>query len=155
VFIALPLLPARDANVTGGANESLAETVGWPHLADQVAAIVHQLPADEQPHVVLVGGTYGEAGALARFGPSRGLPRAYSGHNSYFDFGRPTDDRSVVVAVRMRPESFARWFDDCRVVAHVDNGLGVDNEVQGEPIVVCHGQRAPWSRIWPTLRHLS
>jgi 4-amino-4-deoxy-L-arabinose transferase-like glycosyltransferase len=155
MFLALPILPIRDANFAANANEAVAETVGWPQLADQVGSIVRSLPADEQRHVVLYTGSYGEAGALAKFGPARSLPRAYSGHNSYADFGRPHDDHSVVVAVRVRPESFARFFDRCTVVAHVDNGLGVDNEVQGEPIVVCTGQHTPWSRIWPTLRFLS
>ena len=34
------------------------------------------------------------------------------------------------------------------VVDRVDNGLDIDNEVQGEPICVCRGQQVPWSRIW-------
>jgi 4-amino-4-deoxy-L-arabinose transferase-like glycosyltransferase len=155
IVLALPLLPVRDVDVPAAVNEAVAETVGWPQLADQVAGVVRSLPPAEQRHVVLLTGTYGEAGALARFGPARSLPRAYSGHNSYADFGRPHDDHAVVVAIRMRPASLARWFDDCRVVAHVDNGLGVDNEVQGQPIVVCRGQHVPWSRIWPQLRFFS
>jgi 4-amino-4-deoxy-L-arabinose transferase-like glycosyltransferase len=155
VALALPILPVRQAEVSAAVNEAVAETVGWPQLADQIAGVVQSLPPEEQRHVVLVAGTYGEAGALARFGPARGLPRAYSGHNSYADFGQPSDDRSVVVAVRMRPESLSLWFDDCHVVAHVDNELGIDNEVQGAPIVVCRGQRAPWAEIWPQLRFLS
>jgi hypothetical protein len=155
LVLALPLLPVRQANVTAAVNEVVAETVGWPELADQIAGVVRSLPPAEQRHVVLLAGTYGEAGALARFGPSRGLPRAYSAHNSYADFGVPTDDRAVVVAVRIRPASLARWFDRCETVDHVDNGLGVDNEVQGQPIVICRGQRTPWSEIWPDLRFLA
>ena len=153
--LALPILPVRDANLAANVNEAVAETVGWPQLADQVAGVVRSLPADQQRHVVLYTGSYGEAGALARFGPARHLPRAYSGQNSYADFGVPRDDHSVLVAVRVRPESFTRWFDECRTVARVDNGLGIDNEVQGTPIVVCTGQRTPWSEIWPRLRFFS
>ena len=45
--------------------------------------------------------------------------------------------------------------DADRYVERVDNGLGIDNEVQGTPITICRGQRTPWSEIWPDLRFLS
>lgn len=154
-LLALPLLPLRSANVTGSVNEATVETIGWPQLADQVAGVVRSLPADEQRHVVLLTGSYGEAGALALYGPSRGLPRAYSGQNSYADFGVPTDDDAVVVAVRISPPQLARWFDRCAIRERVDNGLGIDNEVQGTPITICRGQRTPWAEIWPDLRFLA
>jgi 4-amino-4-deoxy-L-arabinose transferase-like glycosyltransferase len=153
--IALPVLPTSSVDVAAGVNEAVAETVGWPQLADQIAGVVHDLPAAEQEHVVLLTGSYGEAGAIDRFGPSRGLSPAYSPHNGYGYFRRPTDDDATVVAVRLDPAYLRRWFDDCATVAHVDNGLGVDNEVQGEPIVVCRGLKGTWSDVWPQLRFLS
>jgi hypothetical protein len=155
VVLALPVLPVSSVKVTGAVNEAVAETVGWPELVDQVAGVVRSLPAADQDHVVLLTGSYGEAGAIARFGPSRGLPRAYSGQNSYGDFGVPTDDHAVVVAVRMGPRELERWFARCTTVAHVDNGRDIDNEVQGTPIVVCRDQRAPWSQLWPGIRFLA
>jgi 4-amino-4-deoxy-L-arabinose transferase-like glycosyltransferase len=155
LVLALPVLPLRRAEIAGAVNEATVETIGWPELADQVADVVRSLPAPDQGHVVLLTGTYGEAGALARYGPSRGLPRPYSGHNSYADFGVPTDDHAVVVAVRIAPRELARWFEHCAIRERVDNGLGIDNEVQGTPITICRGQRTPWSEIWPDLRFLS
>ena len=92
-MLAVPVLPLGAVNVTAAVNEAVAETVGWPELVDQVAGVVRSLPPEEQEHVVLLTVTYGEAGAIDRFGPVPGLPRAYSGHNSYADFGQPTDDR--------------------------------------------------------------
>ncbi len=40
-------------------------------------------------------------------------------------------------------------------VAHIDNGLGVQNGEQGKEITVCTGLRAPWSVMWPALRTIS
>ncbi len=37
--------------------------------------------------VVLLTDNYGEAGAIDRFGPALGLPRAHSGHNAYALWG--------------------------------------------------------------------
>jgi hypothetical protein len=39
-------------------------------------------------------------------------------------------------------------------VAHIDNDDGVDNDEQGEPVMVCRGPRGSWSEQWPELRHL-
>ena len=51
---------------------------------------------------------------------------------------------------RLQPH-FAR----CEQVATVDNGLDIDNEVQGQPILVCRGLRGTWEATWEGLRFLS
>jgi 4-amino-4-deoxy-L-arabinose transferase-like glycosyltransferase len=155
VLLALPVLPVSTARITGMVNETTVETIGWPELTAQVAAVVDELPADERDHVVILTASYGEAGAIDRFGPALGLPPAYSAHNGYYDFRRPRDDTATVVAVRYRPGTLARHFDTCHRVATVDNGRAVDNEAQGAPVVVCRGLRHPWSVTWPRLRHVS
>jgi 4-amino-4-deoxy-L-arabinose transferase-like glycosyltransferase len=151
----LPLLPLSTTRVTAELNEAVAETVGWPELTHQVAMVVHGLPAAERQHVVLLTGSYGEAGALDHFGPALGLPPAYSPHNSYADFRQPTDADATVVAVRFSRDELMRYFDQCTQVATVDNGLGIDNEVQGTPIMVCRGLRGTWPVVWDELRFLS
>lgn len=156
--LALPLLPVSalsDAPLAA-ANEAVAETVGWPELAAQVAEVVRSLPSDEQADVVLLTGSYGEAGALERFGSDNGLPEPFSPHNHYGHFRRPTDDSATVVTVRFSPDGrLAPWFESCEVVDHVDNGLDVDNEVQGQPIMICRGLHGTWAEVWPQLRFLS
>jgi hypothetical protein len=151
--LSLPLLPLSSTKVSATVNEAVAETVGWPELVDQVAGVVADLPADAR--VVLLTGSYGEAGAIDRFGPRHGLPPAHSPHNGYWYFRQPTDDAATVVSVRFPIDRLRRHFDECDVVATVDNGLDVDNEVQGQPIVVCRGLRGTWDEIWPQLRFLS
>jgi 4-amino-4-deoxy-L-arabinose transferase-like glycosyltransferase len=153
VPVALPVLPLASgfANV----NDALVETVGWPELTRQVADAVRALPAGERSSVIILTGSYGEAGAIDRFGPALGLPPAFSPHNSYADFRQPTDDRATVVAVRWPIGYLDRYFDRCRQVATVDNGLDIDNEVQGEPILVCRGLHGHWPDIWKRLRFLS
>lgn len=153
--IALPLLPADQLSEVplDDANEPLRETVGWPELADQVAAIVDRLPADERERVVIMTATYGEAGALDRFGPARHLPEPYSPHNNYWHWRRPTDDGAPVIVVRYPAQFLAPYFETCREVDRVDNSHNVDNEVQGTPIVLCRGPVGGWSEVWPALRH--
>ncbi|MGK2928401.1 MAG: glycosyltransferase family 39 protein [Acidimicrobiales bacterium] len=155
VVVGLPVLPVSAVGVTGSVNEAVAETVGWVPLVDQVADVVDGLPANEQPTVVLLGATYGEAGALDRFGPARGLPSAYSPHNGYADFRRPTDEGATVVAIRFSLGYLQEFFDQCEQVAVVENELDIDNEVQGAPIVVCRGIKSDWAATWNALRYLA
>ena len=155
VFIALPVLPISAAGFANALNDSAGETIGWPELTHEVASVVHDLPPAERAHVVILTGSYGEAGAIDRFGPALGLPPAYSGHNSYYDFRRPTDDAATVVAVRFEPKELAPEFAHCSQVGKVDDHRNIDNEAQGVPILVCRGLRAPWTQTWPRLRHVS
>ena len=57
-----------------------------------------------------------------------GLPPVYSGHNSYWTWGPPPPDRTIVIHVGdWRPTDWSQFFIGCHDVAHIDNGLGIDN----------------------------
>lgn len=65
----------------------------------EVARVYRALPESERPRATIVTGNYGEAGALDRYGPALGLPRAYSGHNGFWYFGRPADTGGPTIDV--------------------------------------------------------
>ena len=113
-----------------------------------------ELSPEEREHTILMTANYGEAGALELLG--RDLPPVHSGHNAYWDWGPPPDDRTAVILVGWGDPAFvARFFDACRVLATFDNGVGVENEEQGTTIRMCESLRRPWSEAWPDLRHLN
>lgn len=155
--LSLPVLPVEVLAATpiGEVNDTLVEQVGWPALAQQVADVVADMPAGEAERAILLTGSYGEAGALDRYGPELGLPEVHSGHNSYWSWRRPTDDDAPVVAVRLSPDVLEEHFDTCELAGTVDNGVGVDNEAQGAPITVCRDLRGTWAQRWPDFRHVN
>jgi hypothetical protein len=154
-LVALPLLPASSLADTPipDLNEDVIETTAWPRFVNTVAGAWRSLPADRRARAVIFTVNYGEAGAIQRFGPSRGLPRAYSGHNSVSSFARPPGDAGPVVAVG-DTAYLARFLRGCRIVKRFDNGLGLDSEEQGVPISICTGPRGQWTRIWRRAHHL-
>jgi hypothetical protein len=155
--IALPIVPERSlaSSPVTGLNQDVAETVRWPRFVDAVAGVWRSLPTGERGRAVIFTVNYGEAGAIARYGPERGLPRPYSGHNSYTSFGRPPDRAGPVIAVGFDDRSYlARFFAGCRVAARYDDGLGLDQEEQGAPISICRAPLRPWREIWGRLHHL-
>jgi len=154
-FLALPLLPARSlrGSVVMGVNPDQGETVGWPRFIDSVTTAWHAIPLGERAHTAIFTGNYGEAGAVDILGRSHGLPRAYSGHNGLSEWGMPpaTDTHALVIGYNGARDT-APYFDSCRALATIDNGVGLENDEQGVPLLFCR-PTAPWVTLWPRLRH--
>ena len=154
IVLALPVVPADELAATpiGDLNEDAIETVGWPELAQTVARVHERLPAAQRAGAVVFTGNYGEAGAIDRYGPGLGLPRAYSGHNAYARFGIPPGSAGPIIVLGFRSPDLA--FEGCRAAATIDNGVDLENEEQGGTVFVCARPRAPWAELWPELTHL-
>ncbi|MFC0625686.1 glycosyltransferase family 39 protein [Kribbella deserti] len=153
--ITLPVLPASALDAITPINKEQAEQVGWPELADAVAAGWAQIPVDQRDRAVIFTQNYGEAGAIERFGPARGLPAPYSGHMSYADWGPPPDSATGPVLLVEYPEAeraLERFFTGCRRVGSVANSAGIENGEAGAPIVLCAGPSELWSTLWPKVR---
>lgn len=155
-LIGLPLLPVGVVGSTPvpGVNQTVADQVGWPAYVAQVGRAYRSLPAGERAGAVVVASNYGEAGAVARFGAAHHLPAVFSAQNALHDQARPPDATSTVVFVGGELPAARPLFRTCTVVAHLDNGVGVDNEEQGQPVAVCRAPRVGWPVIWRRLRHL-
>lgn len=153
--IALPLFPQRSlqGSIVMALNPDQGETVGWPAFIATVSAAWRSLPAAQRAHTVIFTSNYGEAAAIDLFGRSRGLPRAYSGHNGFSQWGQPGPSATTVVVIGYTGASRAApQFSDCTQLAIINNHVGLDNDEQGLPILRCR-PTAPWAALWPQLRH--
>ncbi|MGW7417021.1 glycosyltransferase family 39 protein [Streptomyces sp. NPDC054863] len=154
--VGLPVLPPSELEWIVGINPEQGEQVGWPELADAVAAGWQRIPASERATSVVFTQNYGQAGALVRYGPARRLPAPYSGHMSFADWGPPPDTatgRVLLLQQRGSGAGSGAFFRDCRQTGRIDNGQNVENEEQGTAILICTGTTARWSQLWPRLRH--
>jgi hypothetical protein len=154
-FIALPLLPetALDGSFVIAVNPDQGETVGWPRFIATVSRAWRLIPAAERRHTAIFTANYGEAGAIDLLGHSHALPRAYSGHNGFSEWGQPaaTDTNALVIGYD-RPPDAAPYFDQCRTLATVNDRVGLNNQEQGLPLMLCR-PTASWSALWPHLTH--
>lgn len=158
VAIALPVYPVdRLADTPQAAvNYDAGETVGWPELAGTVADVYRSLPVSQRATAVILAGNYGQAGAIDRYGRPLGLPSPYSGHLNFWRWGPPPDTAAgPVILVGGAAAQLAPYCSPVTVVAHHDNGYGLDNEEQGIPIGVCDRLTRPWSEIWPGFHRFS
>jgi hypothetical protein len=152
-YLFLPIVPAAQLKDTPiiDVNSDAGETVAWPRFADTIAEVVDANTNDGTQPAVLTS-NYGEAGAVLRYRPD--IAEVHSGHNSFWTWGPPPAGTEVVVAVGFSRQRLEQWFGDVRPAGTIDNGLGLDNDEQGEPIWVCTSPVEPWPQLWPKIRHL-
>lgn len=143
-----PLLPVPVYRHLVAVNPFNADSIGWPQLAEEVAAVDRR-----HPGATLLAVNYGEAGALAYYGPALGLPTVYADQNGYSRFGHPAGISTTTIAVGYSPQALQPYWQRCVVAGHIDNRQDVANIEQGLPILVCTGQEYDWEHLWPLLMH--
>jgi len=128
----------------------LREEIGWDELVRTVAQIRESLPPDEQAHLGITTGNYGEYGAIDVLGRAYGLPEPIGTTNSEWLQGYPTQQITTVIALGIGPAEADQLFTNCRVAGHNGNSEGIHNEELDEHpfIFVCGPPRKPWPVVW-------
>jgi hypothetical protein len=154
-ILALPLLPetALQGSLPMAINPDLGETVGWPRFIQTVSMAWRRIPAAERRRTAIFTANYGEAGAIDLLGRSHGLPRSYSGHNGFSEWGTPParDTHALIVGYNSARDA-APYFARCRRLATVNDRVGLNNNEQGLPLLLCR-PTAAWTALWPRLTH--
>jgi hypothetical protein len=156
VLVTLPVLPLAVVHRTPvvALNYDEGETIGWPTYVAEIAEVYRQVPASERVDTSLLASNYGEAGAVDRFGPTLGLPEAFSGQDGFWYWGPPPSTSTMSVVIGFDRRQLARWFAGCTLDGRLSNTYRVKNQEQGTPIWTCRQPRHDWSELWPELRDL-
>jgi Dolichyl-phosphate-mannose-protein mannosyltransferase len=128
-----------------------ADMFGWDTLAGTVAQVYRNLPAADRADCGILAGNYGEAGAIDYYGEALGLPKALSGHNSYFYWGPRGYSGDCMIVFGERSEEFIKNFAEVRQVATSISPHAMPNE-QSVAIYVCRRPIAPLAELWPRVR---
>jgi hypothetical protein len=131
-------------------NGDLREEIGWPEMVETVARIRDSLPPDQQAHVGILVGNYGEQGAIEMLGPAYHLPPPISGTNSAWLRGYPSPPPTTLIVLGLSERYANKTLENCRLAGHNANSLGVENEESRDhpDIFVCGGPRQPWPEFW-------
>ncbi len=135
-------------DATSALPQLYADMFGWENMAAEIARVYHALPPDEQADCAILGGNYGEAGAIDHYGASFGLPKAISGHNSYYFWGPRAYTGSCVILFGERADELKDLFADSQLVATITNPYAAIVE-RNVHVYVCRKPRAPLSELWP------
>jgi 4-amino-4-deoxy-L-arabinose transferase-like glycosyltransferase len=131
-------------------NSDMQDEVGWPEFVAQVAAVRDKLPAADRRRLAILANNYGEAGALALYGPQYNLPTPISSTNGFHDRGFGPYEPETVIVTGGELDDQIRNFESCTVAGHVQIPYGVRNEesIYHPDILVCRHLRWPWPVAW-------
>jgi hypothetical protein len=155
--LVLPVLPQSTlprSGWEGNINKDLSATVGWQGFVRQVAGVSSTLPPAERANLVVFTGDYGAAGAIDLWGAEYGLPRAISGHNTYWWWGPAgAHNGATTIAVDLDRSYLLTIFSVVTPAGVVDSPGGAWTEERGDSIWICRGQKQTWAQAWPAARH--
>ena len=156
IYYGLPVVALRTLHTTSvvSVNYDIGETVAWPTYVREIATAWDSLPVSARAHEAILTSNYGEAGAIDRYGPTLGLPAAYSGHMGFWYWGPPPATGTSVLGIGFDPGYLARFFTKVRLISRLDNHLEVNNDEQHAPLWLASGLRGNWTARWPQLKDL-
>ncbi len=131
-------------------NGDLREEIGWNELVKTVAGIRDSLPPEQQAHLGITTGNYGEYGAIEILGPAYRLPAPIGTTNSEWLRGYPSPPPTTIIALGLTREQADWIFTGCRLAGHNGNSEGIRNEESEyhPDIFVCGPPRQPWPTLW-------
>jgi uncharacterized membrane protein YiaA len=129
--------------------QPFADQFGWREVAMDTAALYYSLPPEERARTGIYADNYGEAGAIAQFGPALGLPPVICAHNAYSFWGPPARTPATILCIGCDRPGLEREFASVQAgpVHHHPWGMGYENG----PIYLCRGPRRTLAELWPRI----
>lgn len=124
---------------------------GWENQARVVAEVFRGLSPEEQAECNIFAGNFGEAGAIAYYGPALGLPAVYSSHQNYYFWGPPAKSGKLAIVFGIRPEVLRQYFGEIQQAATITCREAVPFE-QDVPVYICRKPITDLKDVWPKLR---
>ena len=165
VPFAIPLLPPETfIKLSAGTSEiksentpsaalpqAFADRYGWRELVTSVKAAYDTLTPQEQKEACVVTSNYGEAAAVDFYGPALGLPKAISGHNSYYIWGPQGCTGQVLITVNVRLDDIASSFESVEPAGRTACTYCMPFE-NDAPIGIARGLKVPIETAWPGIK---
>ena len=143
--------PRLESHKLGPLPQIYADQFGWEEMVAAVAKVYDGLPPDVRPKTAIFGQNYGQAGAVDLLGSKYGLPKAISGHQTYFLWGpRDYTGESMIVMAGRQVDLESR-FATVEKVARVEHPYSMPYE--HFDIFYCRGLKSPLKDIWPKVKN--
>jgi hypothetical protein len=146
--------PSTEGHEMSELPQHFADRFGWKDLAHDVASVYNSLKPEEQSFSAIFVQNYGQAGAIDHFGKQYGLPRALSGHNNYWIWGkeRINDSISTLIAVGGEAEDYTEVFQEVLVVRAHRSPYAMPYE-NNLPIYICRKPKVRIKDLWHSTKH--
>jgi len=142
--------PRVETHRLGPLPQLFADQFGWEEMAATVAGVYHALPPEVRARTAIFGQNFGQAGAVDLFGPKYGLPKAISGHQSYYLWGPRGYAGESMIVMDDRREVLEKLFAEVKFAARVGHPYAMPYE--HFDVFYCRGLKQPLKELWPRLK---
>ena len=145
--------PRIENRVTSALPQLFADRFGWPEMARAVADAYHSIPEPEREKTAIFAQDYGQAGAIDFYGRELGLPKAISGHLTYWYWGPRDYTGEIMLVMGDRREVLERKFESVEKVGEAGHPYAMAS--QHWELFLCRGPKG-WSNlqeVWPQLKN--
>ncbi len=137
---------------TGVLPQHFADRYGWREMVLAVKRAYDTLTPAEKAQACIFTSNYGEAGAVDFYGPALGLPKAISGHNSYFIWGPQGCSGDVLITVNIPMSDLVHGFDSVQFAGNTACTYCMPFE-NNAPILIARGLHGSVQVQWPAVKH--
>jgi 4-amino-4-deoxy-L-arabinose transferase-like glycosyltransferase len=143
--------PAIEKWRLGPLPQLYADQFGWQEMVMTVAGVYNSLPDDVRAKTAIFAQNYGQAGAIDFFGPKYQLPKAISGHQSYFLWGPRDFTGESVIVLQDKQQTLEEEFAEVHKAATVYHPYSMPYEHYD--VFYCRNLKRPLKEIWPELKN--
>ena len=128
-----------------------ADMHGWENQAKAVAAVYHQLSAEEKATCAIFGDNYGRSGAIDYFADKYDLPRSIGRHNNYWIWGPGNYSGELMLICSNDVGDKAELFEEVIEMGTVytKHAIPYENNLK---IYLCKNLKQPVGAFWPKLK---
>ena len=145
-------LASSEQKEVGVLPQHYSDMFGNEELVALVAEVYHGLTPEEKSQCTIFGMAYPQAGAVDFFGPRYDLPRAVSGHNSYWLWGPGDRTGEIMIFLGLDEKMLGEMFEEvtlARVFYH-PYAMPWRNNLS---IFICRKPYQPLQELWPNRKH--
>ena len=128
-----------------------ADQFGWDEIVAETALAYNRIPPSERADCGIFAQDYGQAGAIDFLGRRYGLPRALSGHQTWFLWGPRGYSGNCMIVLDDRKEVLEKYWEQVEYVGtSADNRYALEKEI---PVFICKRAKfGSFAEFWPKLK---
>ena len=128
-----------------------SDQFGWEEIVAETDLAWNQLRPDERSDCGIFAQDYGQAGAIDFFGRRYGLPRALSGHQTWYLWGPGNYSGDCLIVLDDSRENLERlWTQVEYVGTSADNPYALEKNID---VFICRGKKfSSLTEIWPQVK---
>ena len=130
--------------------QHFADEFGWLEMVATVASVYNSLPPEQRAKTAILGGNYGEAGAIDFIGARYGLPKSISAHQNYYYWGPRQYTGESVILLEWSLENAQKLCSSVEVGPRIEFPYTMGWEHYN--ILICQNTKKPLSELWPRLK---